>query len=156
MPHAAVGRILNMESDWEFQMIRKTTLVFAFSLIAGAAQAQTCASNFTTEGIPLVTAINYKSWQIFPNLNPGKALDNAARAMAAEGFSGIRVDKQMGTLTALQETTGSGRPQTLRVVVRPSGKGSRVDLVFMVQQGQVAPEAMIRSAACRVIEGAKG
>lgn len=122
----------HVQNGLEIQMIRKFSLAFAFCLAAATAQAQTCASNFTTEGVPLVTAINYKSWQIFPTISPNKALDNAARAMAAEGFSGIRIDKQMGTLTAVQETSGSGRPQTLRVVVRPSGKGSRVDLVFML------------------------
>lgn len=135
-------------------MFKTFSLALLFASALTAAQAQTCVSNFTTEGVPLVTAMNYKSWQIFPNLNPNKALDNAARALAAEGFSGISANKSMGTLTAMQETSGSGRPQTLRVVVRKSGKGSRVDLVFMIQQGQVAAEGPTRSAVCRVIEGA--
>jgi len=37
-----------------------------------------------------------------------------------------------------------------------SGKGGRIDLVFMAQAGQVAPEGATRDAICRVIEGAAG
>ncbi|MDG5685265.1 hypothetical protein, partial [Acinetobacter baumannii] len=79
--------------------------------------------------MPLITALNYKSWQIFPKLDPKKALSNLAQGVAVEGFSGIDVNKGLGAITAQQETTGSGRPQTLRIVVRKSGKGSRIDLV---------------------------
>lgn len=122
--------------------------------VASAAQAQTCAGNFTAEGTPLVTAISYKSWQSFPKLDTRKAFDNAARAVAAEGFSNIRSDKPLGAITAMQETSDSGRPQTLRVVVRKAGAATRVDAVFMVQPGQVAPENLTRAALCRVIQSA--
>jgi hypothetical protein len=37
----------------------------------------------------------------------------------------------------------------LRVVVRKTGKGSRVDAVFMVPQGQVAPN--MSDNLCRVV-----
>lgn len=138
-------------------MIGKFFAVFASSMIAvSVAQAASCKQNFKSEGVPLITAINYRSWQIFPKLDPKKALNNAHRAVLAEGFSNITVDKAMGSINAIQETTGSGRPQTLRVVVRKSGKGSRVDTVFMVQPGQVAPEGTTRSALCRIIESAEG
>ncbi len=75
--------------------------------------------------------------------------------MLAEGFN-PRVDRGTGAITAVQETTGSGRPQTLRVVVRRAGGATRVDAVFMVQPGQVAPEGITRNAICRVIGAAAG
>ena len=138
-------------------MISKFFVAAAASLLAvSAANAQSCQKNFKTEGVPMITAVNYKSSGIFPKLDARKALDNAHRAMLAEGFENIKVDKAMGSLTAKQETSGSGREQTLRVVVRKSGKGSRIDVVFMVQAGQVAPEGTTRDAICRVIEGAAG
>jgi hypothetical protein len=138
-------------------MIKRFLAGLAFSLVAAsAAQAQTCQSNFKTEGVPLLTALNYKSWQVFPKLDPKTALNNLAQGVAVEGFAGIDVDKSLGAITAEQETTGSGRPQTLRIVVRKSGKGSRVDLVFMVAPGQVAAESTTRSAICRVIASANG
>lgn len=138
-------------------MIKGLVAGFALAVVAASsAQAQTCQSNFKTEGVPLITALNYKSWQIFPKLDPKKALSNLAQGVAVEGFSGIDVNKGLGAITAQQETTGSGRPQTLRIVVRKSGKGSRVDLVFMVAPGQVAPEGTTKTAICRVIASANG
>lgn len=121
---------------------------------ASFAQAQDCVSNFTSEGVPLVTAITYKSHQVFPKLDARKGLDNVARAVAAEGFSNIKIDKNLGAVTAMQETSGSGRPQTLRVVVRKTKQGARVDAVFMVQPGQVAPEGATRGGICRIVESA--
>lgn len=128
----------------------------AVLLSAAAAQAQSCQQNFQVEGTPLLSAMNYRTFEIFPGVSTAAAQDRAKRAMVAEGFSGIRHDRGVGALTAVQETSGSGRPQTLRVTVRKSGKGSRVDAVFMVQVGQVAPEGTVRSALCRVVEAAGG
>lgn len=137
-------------------MIKILVAAGASLLAVSAASAQSCQKNFKTEGVPMITAVSYKSSGTFPKLDARKALDNAHRAMLAEGFENIDVDKAMGSLTAKQETSGSGREQTLRVVVRKSGKGSRVDVVFKVQAGQVAPEGATRDAICRVIDGAAG
>ncbi|NEU94481.1 hypothetical protein FNJ47_01210 [Bradyrhizobium sp. UFLA 03-164] len=114
--------------------------------------AGTCAENYQTSGVPLVTGMTYKTAMDFPSVNPAAALDRVSRAVLAEGFVGVNIEKQLGTLTAQQETTGSGRPQTLRVVVRPNGKGSRVDAVFIVPQGQVAPN--MSENLCRVVNAA--
>ena len=75
--------------------------------------------------------------------------------MAAEGFDNIREDRANGALTSLQETSGSGRPQTLRVSARKVGNGTRVDAVFMIQVGQVASADVIRAAMCRVVTSAR-
>lgn len=136
--------------------MQKTLAAIAFVITAQAAAAQSCESNFTVEGTPMLTAVNYRSAEIFNGVSVAAATDRLARAMAAEGFSGIRVDRGMGTLTALQETSGSGRPQTLRVVARKSGKGARVDAVFMVQIGQMADAGTVRNAICRIVSAAGG
>jgi len=117
------------------------------------ALADSCADHYQSSGVPLVTGMTHKTWMIFPTVNPGVALDRVSRAVLAESFVGVNVDKNLGTLTTQQETTGSGRPQTLRVVVRKDGKGSRVDAVFILPQGQVAPG--ISDNLCRVV-GAAG
>ncbi|PWB81443.1 MAG: hypothetical protein C3F11_15225 [Methylocystaceae bacterium] len=121
-----------------------------------SAQAASCESNFTVEGVPLVTALSYKTWEAFPKLDPKKALDRLASAVLAEGFSDMKVDKAFGAITALQETSGFGRPQTLRVVARKLGGATRVDVIFSVQAGQVAPEDSVRGSVCRVIAAAAG
>jgi hypothetical protein len=135
------------------------TLTLALLLATAAAtgaRAQSCAENFQVEGTPLLTAMNYRSSQSFGGLDSRKALDNLRRAMLAEGFSNIEVDRSGGALTAVQETSGSGRPQTLRVSARKSGAGTRVDAVFMIQAGQVAGADTVRAAICRVVSGARG
>jgi hypothetical protein len=68
----------------------------------------------------------------------------------------MRVDKTYGSITAFQETSGSGREQRLRVVTRPAGKGTRVDINFEIQQGQIAGEDSVRNGMCRLMSGMRG
>lgn len=123
--------------------------------MAGSARAQSCAENFTVEGTPLITALNFRTHQMFPGTDSRKALNSLRQGMLAEGFSDIEVDRSGGALTAIQETSGSGRPQTLRVTARKIGSGTRVDAVFMVQPGQVANADTVRTAMCRVVGSAR-
>lgn len=118
------------------------------------AQAQVCAQTFKADGVPLVSGLTYRSYQLFPGIDPKAALPRLRQAMAAAGFDGIREDRANGTLTALQETTGFGRPQTFRVSARKVGGATRVDAVFTVQPGQVADPDTVRSYMCQIIAGA--
>ncbi len=115
-----------------------------------------CPGNFKADGVPMVTGITYRSWDLIANRAPAIVLKNLASAVAAEGFAGIRVDSATSSVLAIQETSGSGRPQTLRVTARKSGLATRVDAVFTVQMGQIAPEGYVRDALCRVIAGGRG
>jgi hypothetical protein len=134
-------------------MFRRITCVFTLMVLSSvAALADSCAEHFQISGVPLVTGSTNKTWMIFPSVNPGVALDRVSRAVLAEGFVGVNVDKKLGTLTTQQETTGSGRPQTLQVVVRREGRGSRVDAVFILPPGQVAPG--VSDNLCRVVNAA--
>lgn len=130
--------------------MRKIICAFAFAALSFTpAAASVCSQHYQSSGVPLVTGVTYKTWMEFPSVGPAAAFDKVSRAVLAEGFVDVNVEKQLGTLTAQQETTGSGRPQTLRVVVRKSDKGSRVDALFMVPQGQVAPS--MSDNLCRVV-----
>jgi hypothetical protein len=129
-----------------------TCVIALTALSSMPALADSCAEHYDSSGVPLVTGTTHKVWMIFPSVNPAVALDKVSRAVLAEGFADVNVDKKLGTLTTQQETTGSGRPQTLRVVVRKEGKGSRVDAVFIMPPGQVAPG--ITSNLCRVVNAA--
>ncbi len=119
----------------------------------GAGQSE-CFQNYRVEGTAGVTAMNFRTFRNFTGLNPDIALKNLRAAMLAEGFSNIAVDAAGGALTAVQETSGSGRPQTLRVSARNVGGGTRVDGVFMIQPGQMTNASYVRSALCRVIDAA--
>lgn len=125
-------------------------------LIASQANAQACPGNFKADGVPMVTGITYRSWDLVKGKEPAAVLKNLAAAVAAEGFAGIRVDNATSSVLAIQETSGSGRPQHLRVTARKSGPATRVDAAFVVQAGQVAPEGYVRDALCRVIAGGRG
>lgn len=130
--------------------------VAALSLSLTQVQAQACQTNFKTDGVPMVTGLTYRSWDLVANKPPAAVLKNLAAAVAAEGFASIRVDNATSSVLAIQETSGSGRPQHLRVTARKSGPATRVDAAFVVQQGQVAPEGYVRDALCRVIAGGSG
>lgn len=130
--------------------LTRTGFAFALAVLsASPALADACADHYESSGVPLVTGITYKTWMVFPSINTTAAFDKVSRAVLAEGFVNVNVEKKLGTLTAQQETSGSGRPQTLRVVVRKNGKGSRVDAVFLVQAGQVAPG--VSKNLCRIV-----
>jgi hypothetical protein len=128
---------------------------FAAILGTTPALAQSCQDNFQVEGVALITALNFRTSQNFPGLDQRKAVSNLRSAMLAEGFSNIAVDNASGSLTAVQETSGSGRPQTLRITARKAGSATRVDAVFMIQQGQVADANTVRTSMCRVLSGAR-
>lgn len=102
----------------------------------------------------MLTGISFKTWQNFAGVDPDKALDRLARAVLAEGFVGMRVDKAYGAITAFQETSGSGREQTLRIVTRKAGNGTRADIVFSIQQGQLSSGDVIRGHLCKVLSAA--
>jgi hypothetical protein len=120
------------------------------------AQAQSCEGNFAVVGTPMLTALTYKTWDIVQKRAPARVLKDLGAAVSAEGFADMRIDNATSSVLAIQETTGSGRPQSLRITARKSGGGTRVDAVFVVQQGQIASESYVRDALCRVISGAQG
>ena len=126
-------------------------------LMAGSnpLMAQTCESNFTVEGAPMLTAINFRTSQTFAGVESAKALNSLRAAMLAEGFIRVSVDRSAGALTAFQETSGSGRAQTLRVSARKAGNGTRVDAIFMVQAGQLADATTVRGYLCRIVSAAR-
>jgi hypothetical protein len=127
------------------------------ALLLGAAtfaQAASCEANFKVSGVPMVTALSYKTFQDFPKAKASVVLKNLAQAVAAEGFSGIKVDKELSSVDAYQETTGSGRIQTLRIVARQKGAGVRVDGVFDIQAGQLTAKDVVRKGLCTIIGSA--
>lgn len=122
--------------------------------LASPTLAASCEKNFTVSGVPMVTAVAYKSWQEIPKAKASTVLQKLAQAVAAEGFSGITVNKSLSSIDAHQETTGSGRIQTLRVVARQKGPAVRVDIVFNIQPGQLTDKNVVRKGICTIINGA--
>ncbi|MQB40320.1 hypothetical protein [Rhizobium sp. ICMP 5592] len=132
-------------------MKRVVGMLIAFAMSAGVVNAASCESNFKTSGVPMVTAVSYKTWQELPKAKAAVVLKTLAQAVAAEGFSGIEINRELSTIDAYQETTGSGRVQTLRVVARQKGAGVRVDAIFDIQAGQVTSNNVVRTGLCNIV-----
>ena len=131
-------------------------IIVASASFAGlnGAQAQPCATNFTSSGVPMVSQITYRTWDLSKK-PPAAVLPVILRAIEADGdFGDIRTDKA-GTITAMQEVTGSGRPQILKVTARKQPTGTRIDIAFTVQPGQVAPEDAVKKALCNFLKGTR-
>lgn len=139
------------------QIAAKSLALAGATLFLGLsqAQAQPCADNFKSAGVPMVSSITYRTWDLISNRKPAVVLSALARAVEADGFDDVRIDKASGAISAIQEVTGSGRPQLLRVTAKPSGPAIRVDIVFTVQPGQIAEEAGTRAAMCKIIAAAR-
>jgi hypothetical protein len=135
-------------------MMKTTIALLAFFTLSSSAFAASCEKNFSVSGVPMLTAVSYKSWQELPKAKAPAVLQKLAQAVAAEGFSGIQVNKALSTVDAHQETSGSGRIQTLRVVARQKGAGVRIDVVFSIQAGQVTDKNIVRKGICDIIAGA--
>ena len=110
----ALTAILNEPAKRRWGTIGMSRILLLSALVAigaSSAQASSCEGNFSSQGVPLLTPLSYKTWVVFPKLDPKKALDRLASAVLAEGYSDMSVDKAYGAITALQETTGSGLPR---------------------------------------------
>lgn len=134
--------------------------IFCFSLLAagllaGTVQAGPCETNFKVSGVPMLSAMSFKTWQEFPKAKAPAMLQKLAQAVAAEGFSGVKIDKTLSSVDAFQETTGSGRIQTLRVVARQKGANVRVDAIFDIQAGQVTDKGVVREGLCNILSDIK-
>lgn len=64
----------------------------AHAQLAQGQMQSVCFQNFVVEGTQRVTAVNFRTFRDFPNLDQRKALGNLRSAMLAEGFSNIGVD----------------------------------------------------------------
>lgn len=146
--------LYNQNGSHTGMLARRLLIASTIAIVSTAAQAASCEQNFTASGVPLVTAVSYKTWQEFPKLKVDVALKRIAQEMAAQGFSGVRINKQLSSVDAHQETTGSGRIQTLRAVARARGNSTRIDAVFNIQARQVTDKNIVRAGLCDIVRAA--
>lgn len=126
---------------------------FFVCLMSGSALAG-CKENFTTEGLPLLSQIQYKTHATYAGLDKATAAKRIVARLKDEGFQDVKRDD--GVVTAWQETTGSGRPQSLRFIVHEAKGKTTIEGIFTIQQGQIARKRMVRDNLCKVIEIAAG
>lgn len=133
--------------------MRVPLIVLAVALATTSASAA-CKQNFTTLGLPLLSQIEYRTQETYKGLDPTGAAKRIASRLKAEGY--LRVQRSGGVVTALQETSGSGRPQELRFIISERSGKTTIEAIFTIQQGQVAGNRVVRDELCRLIATAAG
>jgi hypothetical protein len=128
--------------------MRVALVVFALALATTSASAA-CKQNFTSLGLPLLSQIEYRTQETYKGLDPAGAAKRIAARLKAEGYA--RVKRNGGVVTALQETSGSGRPQELRFIVSERSGKTTIEAIFTIQQGQIAGNRVVRDELCRLI-----
>jgi hypothetical protein len=132
----------------------RLALIAAFTLaLAGSAQAD-CKKNFEVLGLPLLSQIEYRTFETYTGLDKTAAAKRIAARLKAEGYSGVK--RSGGTVTAWQETSGSGRPQALRFIVTERPGKTTIEAIFTIQQGQISGNGVVRKELCRLIASAAG
>ncbi len=131
-------------------LVTSLALTLAFATSAHAA----CKQNFAVLGLPLLSQVEYRTSETYKGLGQSTAAKRLAARLKAEGYSAVR--RSGGVVTALQETSGSGRPQKLRFIVTERGATTTIEAIFTIQQGQVAGERVVRNELCRLIATAAG
>lgn len=116
--------------------------------------AASCEQSFKSEGVPLLTPTVYRATQSFAGVKSADALQRMAQAIAADGFSGITINKKLSSIDAFQDGSGSGRMQTLRVTARKQGKSIRIDAIFTLKVGQTMSTSVARKGLCGFIAAA--
>ncbi len=134
--------------------MRLSLTFLAVSLALGGPAHAACKQNFTTLGLPLLSQIEYRTSETYKGLGQTTAAKRIAARLAAEGYAAVR--RSGGVITALQETSGSGRPQELRFIVTERGAKTVIEAIFTIQQGQVAGNRVVRDELCRLIATAAG
>ncbi len=120
--------------------------------VSSPAFAASCEKNFTVSGVPMVTAVSYKSFQELPKANAPAVLQKLAQAVAAEGFSGIQINKALSSIDAHQETAEAA--EFRRCALSPARKAPLSgSMLFNIQAGQIADKDVIRKGICDIIKG---
>lgn len=132
----------------------RLALITTLALGLATTAAADCKKNFTVTGLPLLSEIQYRSHETFSGLPKATAAKRIAARLKDEGFKGVK--REGGVVTAWQETTGSGRPQTLRFIVSEAKGKTTIEGIFTIQQGQVTAKRMVRDNICNVIRIAAG
>ncbi len=132
----------------------RTALTTLFLALAATSASAACKQNFAVLGIPLLSQIEYRTQETYKGLGQTTAAKRIAARLEAEGYA--RVRRKGGVVTALQETSGSGRPQALRFIITERSGKTTIEAIFTIQQGQVAGERVVRNELCRLIATAAG
>ena len=109
--------------------------------------------NFTIEG-DFWTGRQYKTFEIFPKLSKGAAVDSLAASIASNGFQITNSNKDLGLISANQTVSfGQGKTVPLNAIVKstPTG-GVRAELVLSLSGGLSVSADDVKKDFCQFLE----
>lgn len=124
-------------------------IVSTLSLASAAHAGRACVDNFSENG-ERNTGKGFKSYiEVDGDLN--KVFQAIGRAIAAEGFAGINAVKDLGVVSAYQDTHGKHSP--LNATISESRPGRvRVEIIFQLAPGLSAPASGVKDGLCKILE----
>lgn len=121
-------------------------LLIVGSVTAEAAKAppqRDCAPNFVMKG-NFFTGRNVTAFKVYPNGKKGAAVDSIVPAIALAGYGIDSSSAAHGVITARQG------PVKLNVVVAPSGKGIKVDVIMTIPGDVIVQVNGVLDDVCKI------
>jgi hypothetical protein len=121
---------------------------------SASGEARPCALNLTVDGGFLVGTW-YRTHQEFPGLSKLEAFDRIVAALALDAWQIVKVDKELGIISAETPIAYSGgrKAAPLTVTFRDSlPQGVRIDLGFHTPGGTKASVDHVRAGFCTILE----
>lgn len=127
-----------------------TSIAFMLLILTPSAEAgRACIDNFSESG-DRITGKSFKSFiEVEGDLT--SAFQSVGRAIASEGYAGISASKDLGLVSAYQDTNGKRSPINT-TVSEPQPGHIRVDVVFQLAPGLTAPTTAVKDGLCKVLE----
>lgn len=130
-------------------LMLSTVLISSLALPSTANAARSCTDNLEISG-DRNTGTRYSSFiEVDGELEP--VFLTVGQAIAAEGFAGINASKDLGVISAYQDTNGKRSP--VNATVRQAQPGRvRVELTLQLAPGLISPISSVKSVVCDILE----
>ncbi len=119
-----------------------------------ASAGEPCADNFSSTG-NIITGQTYKSSAVIPNTSLSNAFDGALQFTSTKGFVVLSSDKNMGLISAAQETSyKNGKIHPLSIAMKADGANTVMAISFTMSGGSLASSDDIKKHFCNTIAAA--
>jgi len=126
-----------------------SAILSVFISTSPAEAGRACLDNFA-EGGDRNSGKSFKSF-IEISGDPAKVFQSVGQKIASEGFAGVTASKDLGVVSAYQDTHGKHSP--INATITESQPGHvRVEVVFQLASGLTSPTAAVKDELCKILE----
>jgi len=120
------------------------------------AMSAACSANLTTEG-SFMRGRRWKTQATAAGVTVQAAVVNIARALATDGhWKDIRADRDIGTVTAVQDIPGGSKQMPLSMILKPEGSAVSVEAILTTPPMIASSAEGVKKAICEIVEAADG